>query len=286
MSAKTILATACLLYVVMCSALRFHKEKQLLRKYKYTGRESLANMSHDDAQTINRTLMVYEFPKLYMASLQFAIFKTYGFETMSKLIVATKSFADPSTAPKRFAYRLLSIGTLANTAVRYEDTVILFGQFLLNPPTSELCIKGISRMNVLHDKYKKAGKISNADFLYTLSVCVTEPIRFINLYEWRKLNDLEVNAVGTFWKGIGDSMDIEYKGYLSKESWTDGIEWVEDITAWQKRYELEAMKPAETNKEPAKALAEMLIWHVPGLLKSFVFECVTVLMGDRVRDAF
>jgi hypothetical protein len=174
----------------------------------------------------------------------------------------------------------------AKTGVRYEDTVILFGQFLLNPPTSELCIKGISRINVLHDKYKKAGKISNADFLYTLSVCVTEPIRFINLYEWRALNDLEVNAIGTLWKGIGDSMDIEYKGYLSKESWIDGIDWVEDITAWQKRYELEAMKPAETNKEPAKALAEMLIWHVPRLLKGFVFECVTVLMGDRVRDAF
>lgn len=141
-------------------------------------------------------------------------------------------------------------------------------------------------MNILHDKYKKAGKISNADFLYTLSVCVTEPIRFINLYEWRKVNELEVNAIGTFWKSIGDAMDIEYKGYLTKDSWRDGIEWVEDITAWQKTYELEAMKPAQSNKEPAKALFDMLIWHVPNFAKGFAFEVLTVLMGDRVRDAF
>lgn len=141
-------------------------------------------------------------------------------------------------------------------------------------------------MNILHDKYKKAGKISNADFLYTLSVCVTEPIKFINAYEWRQLNELEVNAIGTFWKSIGDAMDIQYEGYLSKNSWRDGIEWVEDIAAWAKSYELEAMKPALTNKEPAKALVDMLIWHVPNFAKGFAFECLTVLMGDRVRDAF
>src|SRR3954468_13901841 len=115
---------------------------------------------------------------------------------------------------------------------------------MLNPPTSDLCLKSIARMNTLHDKYKKAGKISNADFLYTLSVCVTEPIKFINAYEWRRLNDLEVAAIGCFWKSLGDAMDIDYKGYLARAhtGWRDGIEFVEDITAWAKQYELEAMK--------------------------------------------
>jgi hypothetical protein len=70
-----VLATVFLLYVVLCSSLRFRKEKAMLRKYKYTGRDSLANMSNDDAQAINQNLMLYEFPKIYMASLQFAIFK-------------------------------------------------------------------------------------------------------------------------------------------------------------------------------------------------------------------
>ena len=141
-------------------------------------------------------------------------------------------------------------------------------------------------MNTLHDKYKKAGKISNADFLYTLSVCVTEPIKFINSYEWRTLNDMEVNAIGCFWKSLGDAMDIEYDGYLSRQSWKDGIEWVDDITAWAKRYEIEAMKPAKSNIRLAVALMDMLLYHVPGFARPFVEEVATVLMGDRVRDAF
>lgn len=141
-------------------------------------------------------------------------------------------------------------------------------------------------MNTLHDKYKKAGKISNADFLYTLSVCVTEPIKFINNYEWRKLNDLEVNAIGCFWKSLGDAMDIEYKGYLSQESWKDGIEFVDDITAWAKGYEVEAMKPAKSNTYPAEALMDMLLFYVPTFARPFAEQVLTVLMGERVRDAF
>lgn len=80
-----VLATVFLLYVVLCSSLRFRKEKAMLRKYKYTGRDSLANMSNDDGQAINQNLMLYEFPKLYMASLQFAIFKVgYGHTVLDR----------------------------------------------------------------------------------------------------------------------------------------------------------------------------------------------------------
>lgn len=141
-------------------------------------------------------------------------------------------------------------------------------------------------MNFLHSQYTKAGKISNADFLYTLSVCVTEPIRFMNLYEWRPLNDMEVNAIGCFWKSLGDAMQIEYKGYLSQDSWKDGIEFAEDITKWAKQYEVEAMKPAKSNALPAHALADLLIYHVPTALKPFAIQVLTALMGDRVREAF
>ncbi len=122
--------------------------------------------------------------------------------------------------------------------------------------------------------------------MYTLSVCITEPIRFIGLHEWRKLNDMEINAIGTFWKSIGDSMEIEYKGYLSKDSWKDGIEFAEDITAWAKKYEVEAMKPAATNRMLCDPLMGMLIYHVPSFMKPFAEEVATAVMGDRVREAF
>lgn len=141
-------------------------------------------------------------------------------------------------------------------------------------------------MNYLHSAYKKAGKISNADFLYTLSVCVTEPIRFIGLYEWRKLNDMEINAIGTFWKSIGDAMEIDYAGYLSRDSWKDGIEFAEDITAWAKKYEIETMKPAASNRALAGPLMEMLVYHMPGFVQPFATQVATALMGERLREAF
>jgi len=74
-------------------------------------------------------------------------------------------------------------------------------------------------MNHLHAPYIAAGRISNDDLLYTLSVCITEPIRFINLYEWRRLNELEMCALGVFWKSLGDAMRIEYRGFLARDSW-------------------------------------------------------------------
>lgn len=69
------LAAILALYVALCSALRFRHEKAMLRRFKYTDRGSLATMSNDDASEILKTLIVYEFPKLYLASLEFAIFK-------------------------------------------------------------------------------------------------------------------------------------------------------------------------------------------------------------------
>lgn len=186
---------------------------------------------------------------------------------MSSLLASTKSFSDADIAPKR-----------------YEDTTIIFGEFTVNPPTSERAIQAIARMNHLHSPYKKSGKISNQDLLYTLAVCVMEPIRFFELYEWRPLNDMEVCAVGTFWKSIGDAMEIEYKGYLAQDDWKDGTEFVEDITAWAKRYEVDAMKPHPDNRKLADALVGLLLSLIPA--PEFALQVSTVLMGDRVREAF
>lgn len=189
---------------------------------------------------------------------------------MSALMVRNKTFVDPATSPKR-----------------YEDTTCIFSEFSMNAPTSERATAAIARMNYLHSSFKAAGQISNADFLYTLSVCVTEPVRFMRLYEWRPLNEMEVNAIGSFWKTLGDAMDIEYKGYLRRAGeWRDGVEFAEDITEWAAQYERDAMRPAETNRAMGGELMRLLTYHVPGFLQPFVEEVLTVLMGDRLRDAF
>lgn len=141
-------------------------------------------------------------------------------------------------------------------------------------------------MNYLHGPYIKSGQITNADLLYTLACSFLEPIRLIRLFEWRALNDMEVAALGTFWKALGDAMHIEYKGYLAKESWRDGIEFVEDVAAWARQYEVDCMKPDAINVGPSRALTGMLTHLVPGSIKPLVLEVVCVLIGQRLREAF
>lgn len=68
------------------------------------------------------------------------------------------------------------------------------------------------------------------------------------------MNDVEICAIGCFWKSIGDAMGIEYQGRLSKTEWVDGIEFYEDIKAWAEDYEEKYMVPAETNKKTADEL--------------------------------
>jgi hypothetical protein len=86
------LTTIFLLYVGLCASLRFRHEKAMLRRFKYADRASLANMSNDDASEILKSLMVYEFPKLYMASLQFAIFKVSGRDAVASRATRTDCY--------------------------------------------------------------------------------------------------------------------------------------------------------------------------------------------------
>src|SRR5687767_7475550 len=100
--------------------------------------------------------------------------------------------------------------TPQNASRRYEDTSLLIGEFLIHDPREQRTADAIARMNYLHGPYLKSGKITNDDLLYTLSVFITEPISWINRFEWRQVTDLEICALGTFWKSIGDAMSIDY----------------------------------------------------------------------------
>jgi hypothetical protein len=83
------------------------------------------------------------------------------------------------------------LGKVEYAGRRYADTSILIVEFLANSPTSERANSAIARMNWLHGRYQKAGKISNDDMLYTLSLFVLEVPRWVNQYEWRTLTPME-----------------------------------------------------------------------------------------------
>lgn len=223
-------------------------------------------MTDDDAQAIGQFLGEMEFPYFYVTALSFGLFKTYAIPTISKILVDTKQ-----------------LSTAKNANKRYADTAVIIDEIVGNPPASTRCIKIISRLNYIHSNYPS---ILNSDFLYTLAQFIVCPVHFINTYEWRDLTPLEICAISTLWKSIGDGMGIKYDELRrAKTGWKDGIEFYEDIREWAEDYERKFMVPAATNRVTADETVKLLLWLVPWFLHPYVRNVLCVMMGDRVRTA-
>lgn len=141
-------------------------------------------------------------------------------------------------------------------------------------------------MNYLHAPYIKSGKIRQEDLVYVLFASVVEPIRFMNKYEWRQVTDMEVAAMGTMWKYIGDMMEIDFQAVLDKNQWKDGIEFLDDLTAWAETYEDEFMRPLDEVHHLGEVLMNMMLKSYPSFVRPLTYEVVLVLLGDRLRRAF
>lgn len=141
-------------------------------------------------------------------------------------------------------------------------------------------------MNYLHDGYRKQGKILDSDMLYTLSLFALEPSRWTNKYEWRQLTDMELCAIGTFWKSLGDAMEIPYDALPSSEAgWTDGLQWLDELKEWSLEYEKEKMIPAESNKQLAASTIDILMVNVPKKLRGIAKNFVSAILEDRLRTS-
>lgn len=66
---------------------------------------------------------------------------------------------------------------------------------------------------------------------------------------------MEICAIATFWKSIGDNMGIGYEELAHFEAgWKDGLMFYEDIKQWAEKYEVKYMVPAVSNKQTADEL--------------------------------
>lgn len=186
-------------------------------------------------------------------------FQTYGIPSISHLLIETG--------------QLVSV----KASKRSADTVTLITEFMVNSPSSDRAINAIARMNYLHRGYQKSGKILDSDMLYTLSLFASEPPRWVKKYEWRELSDMELCALGTFWKSMGDAMMIPFSELPShKSGWKDGLHWLEEVREWSLTYESAHMVPAVTNKQLADSTMNILLWFMPpGLMETGRSFCVS-----------
>ncbi|KAM3449998.1 hypothetical protein MY3296_006459 [Beauveria thailandica] len=278
--------TGLLVYTVVCSVFRFRRIRKTRAQYGFHDRASLGHMTNEQAHHIVKQLASLEAPTFFDLALRMALFRTYAIEDIAKLLVASSDLNRQQHAPKRYATANLIIFTCLCSIPSYEDTVAIFASFFKFAPNSEYLHKAVARMNYLHSPYQKNGRITNRDLLYVLWASMAEPIRFMRQYEWRALTDMEVAALGTLWKYIGDMMQIDYKAELGQDQWRDGIDFVEHITEWAYRYEDVAMKRLPDAQKLGDALLDLLLTSYPAVVRPMAYQGVLVLMGDRLRHAF
>jgi hypothetical protein len=260
-----------LLFAVGLPRLRYQRMNQTLKKFEAytTSPEAYGRMTLEDAFAIQLPLAEVEFPSTFSISIFFALFKTYGIPSISKLLVATGELSDKTTASKRAA-----------------DTGVLITEIVLNKPGTERNLSAIARMNWLHDRYRKAGKIKDEDMLYTLSLFALEPMRWTKALEWRDLTDLERCAMAVYWKNLGEIMGIPYDQLPSaSKGWVSGLEWLHELEAWSQDYEVENMVPSATNRTLGMATVDIGLTNVPKLFKPLGLQFATALLSPRLRKA-
>ncbi|KAF2272556.1 uncharacterized protein EI97DRAFT_426019 [Westerdykella ornata] len=256
-------------YISLCRALRFRRRDQEYAKYPYKTREDMAKMTTEHAWEIVRYITTLEFPLMAEKALQFALFRTYAIPTISKLLCETRQLAEPQNAPRR-----------------YEDTTVLITEFINHPPSSSRANAAIARMNYLHGLYQPSGKISNDDMLYTLSLFILEVERWIRLYEWRQLTDMELCALSTFWKSIGDAQGIDFSPLPNgPSSFRDGLDFFHSLRIWADQYEERCMIPTEDNHKTAEETTSILVYNLPRFLQPVGRRAVIALMDERLRIA-
>jgi hypothetical protein len=157
---------------------------------------------------------------------------------------------------------------------------------VLNKASSDRRIDGVARMNFLHDRYRRAGKISDEDMLYTLSLFALEPCRWTKRVEWRDLTPLERCALAVSWRDLGEVMHIPYDAlepYMPMER--DAIAWLEALEAWSGVYEKDHVRPAETNFKLASNTLDVALFMVPRFLRGFALKFISALFDAKTRDA-
>ncbi|KAL4807880.1 streptococcal 67 kDa myosin-cross-reactive antigen like family-domain-containing protein [Aspergillus unguis] len=257
-------------YLLIQRTLRYRRLKSLHRIYaRYTTREQMATMTDHDAFEIQKQMLVKEFPSASLKALQFALFRTYGIPSISSLLLKTSQFSNAATSFKRYA-----------------DTGALIGQFMAFDPASERAQTAIARTKYLHIGYRSSGKILESDMLYTLSLFALEPIRFIEEFEWRSLTELEKCAIGTYWKSLGDALEISFQELPSgPHGFQDGLVFLQELREWSLRYEEQYMQPNPTNKEVADKTMDVLVYSLPGWLKPVGVKMASCVMDERLREA-
>ncbi|TRM66718.1 hypothetical protein BD626DRAFT_163255 [Schizophyllum amplum] len=253
-------------YLGLVRALRWRKYDAVHNKYAHKLVER--DLSPAEAQEIVQLALGYDMHYVMILALGFALYKTYGIPSISKLLVATKELSTEANVSRRVADTELLIATWTSCPINGHYP----GAAQDGTQSDHRAMLSMARVNWIHSKYH----ISNADFLYTLSLFLLEPLDWAERYGWRQCSELEKYAWFVYWVEIGKRMNIQ-----------DIPSTFDELKAWSSAYEEQHMVPAESNAEVAKRTTDENLYRVPAALglKAFARRLTVCLVGERVRVA-
>ncbi|KAH8823465.1 hypothetical protein DL96DRAFT_1744338, partial [Flagelloscypha sp. PMI_526] len=260
------------IYLLVVRALRYRRRDAVEKHFAHLVKNKGEGMTPEEAQRIISPLIHLEMPFLVNLALSFALFKTYGIPTISKILLATGQLSASDNVSRRYADTEILISTWAmcpmNGSFADENSPGLTVHHVGDPRAA----LALARVNYLHSKYN----INNDDYLYTLALFILDASIWIKKWGWREVTPLEKQAIFVFWRDVGIRMGIK-----------NIPETLDDLTEWTESYEAAAMIPARSNALVAQYTAEEILYPVPKILglKSFARRCVWALLDPRVRIA-
>jgi len=204
-----------------------------------------------DAQRMMLLTCRCDFPFDTTRALEFALFRTFCVPSVGALLDRTQEFG------KR-------------TQRRYDDTDLIMSEIVEHGYESERGQRAIARMNAIHGRFA----ISNADFLYVLSTFVFEPIRWIERFGWRSLEETEKEAMFFFWRAVGERMHIA-------EIPTSAAA----LEEYNRAYEREHFRGNAASSRVAEATMRMFAGWAPFPLRRVVPVVMAALMDEPLRRA-
>ena len=164
--------------------LRPRSERQVQRDH-WARRIAQLDPATDFAE-IYRILVAHEFPWDMNQSLSFALFRTYAVPSIGHLLATTGEFT-------------------RRTQKRYDDTGLILDAILEHGLGSTTGRTALRRMNTMHGAYP----ISNEDMRYVLTTFVVVPMRWLDVYGWRRLSEAERVASCNYYRELGRNMGIK-----------------------------------------------------------------------------
>ena len=165
------------------------------------------------------------FPFDVARSLELALFRTYAVPRISALLRSTGELME-------------------KTRKRYDDTDLLLSEIIEHGYDSPRGKAAIANINAQHARYA----IRNEDYLYVLSTFVYEPIRWLDRYGYRSLQENERLGWFYFWRAVGERMHIQDLplGY-------------EEFERFNIAYEKARFRLSQSNRDVAQQTSDLLL---------------------------